>query len=355
MKNHFIPYITRTLGQICPEDGIGFSTIPDQIRKKSTVEGFHLNLLVCGRRGLGSTTLINSMFLSPLIDKARDNSINTTKNEVYENDICLSTTVTTYHDQDIKKILNYIDEKYEEYFEAEQGLFKPGLDPRVHLCIYMLPSDTIFPCEIEMMKELSKKCNFLPVIAKADTFTTIELIEYKDKISNMLKTNSIEVFYPSKDDDDHESYNETNDIVMKYPLAIFASVDSYDQNGVMKRGRSYNWAFLDIENEDINDFAKLRKLVVYNNLDELVLKTDTDFYNIFRKNCLNNEKLDNNLKKKRMMKVKIEMERILEERNKKKIERVKSEMEKLENDFKEKLIFESKIKKEEVSNSEAVN
>lgn len=52
-------------------------------------------------------------------------------------------------------------------------------DPRVHLCLYFLNGHHIKQADLTFMKELSGYVNILPVIAKADSFTTQELIEVK--------------------------------------------------------------------------------------------------------------------------------------------------------------------------------
>ncbi|KAM0676346.1 Cell division control protein 3 [Gurleya vavrai] len=331
--------IFRNLGEIEASSKIGFSNVPNFIRERSKMEGFYINILVVSRRGLGACTLINSIFQSPLVESERSNDFNTFKNQIYENDICLSTSISTYHQDDIEQINNFFDEKNEEYFETEQGLTQPKLDSRIHVCIFLIPNDHISENEIQMMKQISKKCNLLPVIAKSDSYTQLELKIYKEKINDLLKANEIKVFYPisSKDEDDQEIIDENEMIINKYPLAVFASMDTYEHNGTMKKGRLYNWGFLDIENEEINDFLKLRRLIVHGCLDELIFLTDTVFYNEFRKKNMESERIDEKLRKNRLMKIKAEMEKILQERNKKKLEKIKSDMLELEEIFAEKL------------------
>lgn len=330
MHRNIISYIQNFHDKIVIPEDVGLDAIPDQIRKISIVEGFNINILVIGRRGLGTTTLINSLFLSPLIDSERDNTLCTFNNEIYENDICLKTSITTYHDNDVDEVIKFIDSKNSEYFEAEQGLSRPRLDTRIHLTIYLLPTDSLTKLEIDLMKKVSMKNNLIPIISKADSFTTLELEKYKQKINFILDENFIKVFKPIiYKEDDQELSDETNAILQRYPLAIYSSISSHEFNGEIKRGRLYSWGFLDLENELINDFTKLRKLVISNNMDDLINITDTVFYNEYRKINMESERIDLVLKERRINRIKIEMEKIIEERRKRKLERMNLELEEL--------------------------
>lgn len=334
MDKKIISFIRHYHEKIIVQEEVGLDAVPDQIRKRSIVDGFHVNILVIGRRGLGATTLINSLFISPLIDKDRGDELITFNNEIYENDICLKTSITTYHNNDANDILNFIGDKNSEYFEAEQGLSRPRLDTRIHLAMYLLPTDTVTHEEIHMMKLVSLNCNLVPIISKADSFTSDELKNYKQKMRKIITENNINVFRPAVYiEDDQELIDETNDILQRYPLAIYSSVDSHEFNGDIKRGRLYSWGFLDIENEEINDFTKLRKLIISNNLDEFISTTDTRFYNEYRKLHMETERVDETLRTRRINRIKAEMEKILEERNKSKSEIINNDVEDLEIDI----------------------
>ena len=45
-------------------------------------------------------------------------------------------------------------------------------DPRIHLCLYFLNGHHIKQADLDFLKALSSYVNILPIIAKADSFTT---------------------------------------------------------------------------------------------------------------------------------------------------------------------------------------
>lgn len=317
MNKKIVSFIHNMPTKITLPEDIGLDSVPDKIRRRSIIEGFHINILIIGRRGLGTTTLMNALFISSLVDKERPNSLSTFKNEVYENDICLKTSITTYHNNDINEVLQFLETRNSEYFESEQGLTRPRLDTRIHLTLYLLPTDTVTSDEISMMKKVSEKCNLVPLISKADSFTRDELANYKQKINDLINENEINIFKPEiYKGDDRELDEETTAILNRYPLAIYASTESHEFNGESRLGRLYPWGFLDIENDETNDFISLRKLIVSNHLDDFINFTDIVFYNEYRKVHMESERVDELLKTRRIERIKAEMEKIYEERSK---------------------------------------
>ncbi|TBU04451.1 septin [Hamiltosporidium tvaerminnensis] len=330
--------VNISLGTVLLDDNVGFSCVPDQIRRKSIENGFYINMLVLGRRGLGAKTLVNSIFASPLLERSRTDEINVIKNQIFENEICLDTCIATYHGNDTNLITNYIYNLNKEYYEQELGLLRPIKDTRIHVCLYLIPSDKLSENEISMMKEISKKCNLIPVITKADAFTPEELVEFKEYVNTILEENEITIFKPQiYEDDDEEFIEETKEINIRYPLATVASENIFEKDGDLIRARKYAWGLIDIENEKNNDFMKLRKLLIHFHLDELINQTDIGFYAEFRTDCAKDESNIDSIKKKRLAKIRNEMDKILRERNQRKIEKIKYEEEEMEKYYKKKI------------------
>ena len=48
------------------QETIGFSTLPDQIHRKTLKKGFEFTVMVVGEHGLGKSTFINTLFMTEL-------------------------------------------------------------------------------------------------------------------------------------------------------------------------------------------------------------------------------------------------------------------------------------------------
>lgn len=332
-----IPKIIRNYGTVNLGSNVGFSSAPDQVRNKSTQEGFSINILIVGRRGSGSATLINSMFGAPLVAKNRSNTLTTTKNEIIENDISLQTTITTFHDNDITPVVNYIESKNEEYFENEQGIHKSFRDNRIHVCLYMFPSDEPTEQEIKAMQTLSKLCNFLPIIPKADMYLPEELAGRKEYLKKLLLEHGISFFKPQTAQEESDMDDDLVDLINNLPFAVIASESIYESDGDIIRGRKYPWGMINIESGVGNDWKRLQKLLINTNLDELIERTNLEFYSTYRKGIIELENSSETIKKARYTKLKTEMDAILKEKHNSMLESLLQEEERMERFYQERL------------------
>jgi len=337
-----IPYVKTDLGSVKAKEKFAIMSIPNLLRKKSIKEGFSLNLLVVGRRGLGSRTLINSLFASPIVDKNRDDSLTTRKSQLFENEICLNTSVTTCHSLDENEILNFIEQKNYDYLNAEESFIGECRDVRIHACLFLIPNDRLSKNELKIMKEVGKKTNLITVLPKADIFTSKELIEVKLELNNIFNNEGISIFKPSfMSNDDKEYREDILEISSKTPFAVIASEDFIEMNGQKIRAREYSWGWINIEAEHQNDFLLLRKVLIYSHLLDLVEKMDIVFYNSFRKEKLKKNETDPNKKRERLSRIKKEIENII---NEKKIEKERTKnAEEKKKKIEKKIKFEKEI------------
>lgn len=306
-----IPKVHHNYEKIDLFTSVGFSEIPEQVRELSIREGFHFNLLVVSRRGLGASTLINSLFSAPLMKKDRQDTITTTVNEIVENGIKLTVSVTSYHGEDLSKVFKYINALNEEYFEMEQGLSIQFPDKRIHCCLYLIPGDKISEHEIQGLKDLTSKVNVVPVITKADMFTDEELKAHREKNNRIFAENEIS-FY------DYEESSTKN-----FPLSVIASESVYDEDGFKTRGRKYAWGFIDIENEKFSDFKKLQRILISERFVDLIYKTDTLFYNEVRKSLIKEDTTSNS--KKQLFKLLSQMEAAIDAKYTEKLKKLDEE------------------------------
>lgn len=269
-----VPIIKEEIGEVLTSETVGFSRIPEQARKMSVEKGFALNILVLGRRGSGTRTLINNLFLSPIISNERENGLSTTCAQVTENGVSLNIRISTCHELEENNIIQFIRSTNFNYFESCEGLSESSGDLRVHVCIFMLPTDTLLPDELSFMKKIGDYTNLIPVIGKADTYMENELGERKKHIMELLAKHDINTFV-SEDLDEEKS-------AAILPMAVMASESLFKINGQTKRGRMYKWGFVDVNDTTYNDFLFLRKMIIGTHLEEIKRNFETKFYENFR-------------------------------------------------------------------------
>lgn len=58
------------------------------------------------------------------------------------------------------------------------------IDLRVHACLYFIrpTGHTLKPLDIEVMKRLCTRVNLIPVVAKADTLSPVDLAKFKARV-----------------------------------------------------------------------------------------------------------------------------------------------------------------------------
>ena len=275
---------------------VGFANIPNQVYRKAVKAGFHLNLMVVGAGGLGKSTFVNSLFLAALqgeeTEKKGGGGETTTVAEealvLKENGVTLHLTlVDTPGFGDAidnsacwEPLLAYVERKYADYFAEETKVERAETIPdgRVHVCLYFIaPSGHgLKPLDVQAIKALSARVNVVPVIAKADTLTPDELLSFKARVRQEIKTANIRVYnFPDSEGEE----KETPPIL---PFAVIGSNGTVESGGRRVRARRYPWGIVEVENPEHNDFIALRKALIRSHLMDLVDVTRCVHYENFR-------------------------------------------------------------------------
>lgn len=82
-------------------------------------------------------------------------------------------------------IIEFLDDQHESYMlQEQQPRRQDKIDLRVHACLYFIrpTGHTLKPLDIEVMKRLCSRVNLIPVIAKADTLSPVDLAKFKAKV-----------------------------------------------------------------------------------------------------------------------------------------------------------------------------
>lgn len=288
-------------------ENVGFSSLPEQIHRKSIKKGFEFTLLVVGDSGLGKSTLVNSLFMTNLydIEKQQDNienrlkktvEISTRTADLEERGVKLKLTAvdtpgfgdTLNGENSWKVIVDYIDEQFNAYYTHECGFGvdrKKAKDTRVHCCFYFIPPYVrgLRPIDIQTMLALQKRVNIIPIISKADSLTKSELLSLKDKIMNDIEKYDIHIYdFPLADSDDDEDFKRMDEeIKNSIPFAVIGSNTIIESAGMKIRGRVYPWGIIDIESKNC-DFTKLRTFLCGSHMHDLKDLTHDVHYENYR-------------------------------------------------------------------------
>ncbi|KAI9595012.1 Septin-domain-containing protein [Syncephalis fuscata] len=273
---------------------VGFANLPNQVHRKSVKKGFHFTVMVVGESGLGKSTLINTLFntslyppkdgASPSHETPKTVDIQAISADIKENGVNLKLTVVdtpgfgdfVNNEESWKPILENIEARFDAYLEQETRVNRQRIvDNRVHSCLYFIAptGHALKPLDIEFMRRLHTRVNLIPVIAKSDTLTEEEIGDFKKRILADIQFHKIQIFQaPQYEYDDPETIAENREIMRLNRRGWRRQV----------RGRQYPWGVIEVDNEEHNDFVKLRQMLIRTHMEELKQHTADVLYENYR-------------------------------------------------------------------------
>uniref|UniRef100_A0A672HVD0 Septin-type G domain-containing protein n=1 Tax=Salarias fasciatus TaxID=181472 RepID=A0A672HVD0_SALFA len=288
---------------------VGFATLPNQVHRKSVKKGFDFTLMVAGESGLGKSTLVNSLFLTDLYKDRKllnaeeriTQTVEITKHtvDIEEKGVKLKLTIVdtpgfgdaVNNTECWKPVADYIDQQFEQYFRDESGLNRKNIqDNRVHCCLYFISpfGHGLRPLDVEFMKALHEKVNIVPILAKADTLTPMEVKKKKIKIREEIEQYGIKIYqFPDCDSDEDEDFKQQDyELKESIPFAVIGSNTVVEAKGKRVRGRLYPWGIVEVENSAHCDFVKLRNMLVRTHMQDLKDVTRECHYENYRAHCI---------------------------------------------------------------------
>lgn len=287
-----------------PQKYVGFDTITTQIENRLLKRGFLFNVMVVGRLGLGKSTLVNTLFSLKLAESSgrrlpeqpveKTTEITVASHVLVENNVRLNINVIDTpgfgdhinNDKCWEPLVKYIKEQYSQYLRKELTAERERhiADTRVHCILYFLPptSQPLLTTDVQALRKLSEIANVIPVIAKSDSLTLEERLEYKKLLQNEFIRHNFNIYpYDSEDlYDDERQLNE--DIKLLIPFAVVGSDKEIVINGEMVRGRKTRWGAINVEDVSQCEFVFLRDFLTRTHLQDLIETTSLVHYEGFR-------------------------------------------------------------------------
>lgn len=294
------------------------SISPDVMRRrKSSKKGYQLCVMVCGRSGTGKSTFINSLCdtedenalvynQEELVTKpaktmhitAKQCSVEQPGTDANKTTIHLTVLDTPGFGDAIDNsrcsdtLIQYLEEQYDKILKEETKVNRNPRqdDSRVHVCLYFLvPTGRgLRELDIDLMQNLTKLVNVIPVISKCDTLTTEEKILNKHMIMNDIRKHNIPVYdFPQDEEADYESKQEARVLRDSMPFCVMGSNSVQElPNNTYRRTRQYPWRTVEVDDPSESDFAMLRNVLFGSHILELKERTNEVLYETYRRHEL---------------------------------------------------------------------
>ena len=160
----------------------------------------------------------------------------------------------------------------EKYFESQWSSLYADIKTKgavdvsehnslVNACVYFISPHRLKDIDIEFMKRISGTVAIIPVIAKADTMTTEETVQFRKHVNQVLAEQGINVYSwgdCETGDVDREIRQRESESRPFPPFTLICAKDCVR--------RSYLWGDCRLDNEEHSDFLLLKNLLLEKHL-----------------------------------------------------------------------------------------
>ncbi|KAF7703915.1 Cell division control protein 11 [Cucumispora dikerogammari] len=261
------------------------------------------NIMITGRIGLGKTSFINTLLNNNIINitKPKDNSINIYSlnlplkqskkiNIIMTPNLNFELSDSILHEN----IEKYIKDQFNKYLNEETKIKRniELIDSRINVMLFFISSSGLTESDIFFLKRVSHLVNVLPVIGKADGFTSDEIDELRAKVKkqffefqlrlfkfeNDLETCGSEVLNNiGKSAEEIEGLNLNDLIPFRISNRCWLVKDEERYNGNLH---------VNFDSWDVSDFQILREILFSELCDELINTTHFELYEKYREEVL---------------------------------------------------------------------
>ena len=238
------------------------------------------NILVLGDSNIGKTSFIHSVLAKYFNEIAPEllgqkalfptrniiDNTGTISNRVIELRVNLIDTpgygFFTTKEKWFETITNYITKQAYNYKLLNNRLSTATpQDIKVHLALYLIEGPRCKETDLEMMYRLQRYVNILPIVARADAYSSAELSQVKLQILSQCAEAGISFFDVTSAMKDNISQLNESLLPPIPPFAVISGGTIVKAGDKLSFVRKYSWGLCDIHDSACSDFNILCRLL----------------------------------------------------------------------------------------------